>query len=502
VFGQVPLRRLAVLGIAAAGMTLAAAPARAEAPAKAPAEAPAKAPAPGSLDVSIRADNPLAPVVVLTNRGDTPCRVATTSLGTLSVTRAEQNGRAIEPVGLPIGLPDDVAFLVTGSVRTLDQGATQELKVPSLPGGPTGRGLRTVGWSPRTGPYALLYPVHRDTPLSLDVTYAMPVALDGGPPVCAGAAGSTGSAKPAGTAGTGATGGRGRTIASAGKRWGWLAAGGLVTAIAVLILAALLPLPGRALPVPGRALLVPLRALPRGRALRRLASLLHDRLRVPERRRRTFAGTAGVAALLLGLGVLGAIAGRTQPAAAVIRVSPPDPVLQKAWDDCRTVLHHPGNDPAGILPKLEGAGFDVELRHVTRPEDVGEHPKPGGAVIFWWPGDRHRYPGRGGNADPCTVLYHELYHAFQDAGGGVEDVNCRSATQPTPTNHARGYIAQRELQATRWENELRGRLGLPAATTTATTRSRRTTAAFPCRRTGAVRANVRAVARCRSRARI
>jgi hypothetical protein len=51
-----------------------------------------------TLKLSVQADKALPPVIVLTNTGTAPCRVATTALGPLTIVAAEQDGSAIVPL--------------------------------------------------------------------------------------------------------------------------------------------------------------------------------------------------------------------------------------------------------------------------------------------------------------------------------------------------------------------------------------------------------------------
>jgi hypothetical protein len=78
-------------------------------------------------------------------------------------------------------------------------------------------------------------------------------------------------------------------------------------------------------------------------------------------------------------------------------------------------------------------------------------------IIFWDPTDHHAYAGGGGNADPCTTLYHEMYHGKEDLTGGQDHSPCVTAVGPSglPTN---------EVNATRAQNILRVKLGLPPRT--------------------------------------
>ncbi|MBV1853826.1 M91 family zinc metallopeptidase [Catellatospora tritici] len=358
------------------------------------AAAPAYA-ADGGLTVTVRATDPLAPVVTLTNGGTEPCQVAATGLGTLTITALTQDNRSTAPIVFTPGFDEPLTTVIAQQLRTLDPGQSIDLKLQVVPAGPTGHALEDIAY---TGPIAttgLLYPVRAGMPLELSVTYALPIAVESGPPPCQ-AAGPSGDAPPTAQAAPPSTGDR--------LLWIGVAAGVLVLLILVVWLL--------------------------------------------RRRRRG----AAVAALLL-LAALGAPGWQPRAAEAVVQVA--DPALQGAYDSCIATLQQPGHDPAGILPTLLGPGVTVILE---APTDGVTHE--GGAstslmIIYWNPDDRHAYVGSGGTADPCTSLYHEMYHAYEDSRGGQDHHECITAGE----HHT--SIGINEVNATRAQNQLRAALGLP-----------------------------------------
>lgn len=165
--------------------------------------------------------------------------------------------------------------------------------------------------------------------------------------------------------------------------------------------------------------------------------------------RRKKPAAAAVLFLLAGTGMLI----HAKPALADYDV---DPSLQTDFNDCMNTFRQPGHDPAGLLPGLDGSYHvhvvpghgDVDHADVLRDQ----------AFIFWDPTDRHAYFGGGGNADPCTTLYHELSHASQGQQGTW-------SMDPCATTDARGRTLPRtEVVATQAQNLLRVALGMPART--------------------------------------
>lgn len=344
------------------------------------------------LAVAVRTDDPRAPVVTLTNLGQAACQVAPTAAGTVTFSRVEQDGAAIEPILYDATFPEPLDYLLATGLRTLEPGGSIDLLIRVPPVGPTGYAVDSVAWS-ASGALGALYPIQPDRPLVLEVAYAIPIAAGADQVLCA----------------MGSDSGQG---AGSQPRRGWLiwALVGVGVLVFLLLAAAVVIL--------------------------------------ARRRRRAAAG--GTAALLLVAGMMLADSGY-RPAHATITV---DPSLSEAWAACSATLHGPGGDPAGILPTLEADGVSVQIIPAAPGSPTGEGAaSPTQLFVYWDTGDTHAYHGTGGNADPCTSLYHELYHAWEDANGGQDTAPCVTADGPSglPIN---------EVNATRAQNQLRRLLDL------------------------------------------
>src|SRR5581483_2062393 len=144
----------------------------------------AAAPAPSGLDIKVRASDPLKPVVVLTNNSGKPCQVANTALGTIAVTSASQDGKAITPIPVDVGFLDRLDSLLAERLQTLAAGKSAEINIPVVKAGPTGQALEVVTWSD-SGPFGSLFPIAKDMPLTLEVGYSVPLPPDEKTPLCA-----------------------------------------------------------------------------------------------------------------------------------------------------------------------------------------------------------------------------------------------------------------------------------------------------------------------------
>jgi von Willebrand factor type D domain len=392
------------MALAAGGAAPAGAAPGGAAPAGAAAAAPSSSPSvsesasvdiPG-LRVAVHAEDATKPTVVLTNGARVACRVATTPLGTLTLSSVEQNGTDVDPVFFDAAFSDSIELALANRLRVLRPGESAELRLPVLPVGPTGSAVETVALS-AAGPIGALYPIHSDRALQFAAAYAVPIASEGiGLCVVAGS----------GPAGGGATAGR-----PAWVMW-------VIIAVAALI---------------GLVILILIIGL-----IRRRRSGRGPR-----------AGTGAAAALLIVTAMV-VLTSKATPARADIDV---DPSLQGAWDSCSTIFHGQGGDPAEILPTLEGSGTTVRI--VPANGDITHEgaASPTQIFVFWDIDDHHKYFGSGGEADPCTSLYHELYHAWEDATGGQDHTPCVGPTGPSglPVN---------EVTATRAQNKLRKLLGM------------------------------------------
>lgn len=137
-----------------------------------------------------------------------------------------------------------------------------------------------------------------------------------------------------------------------------------------------------------------------------------------------------------------------QPVSAQVTV--PDSVRGE-WDSCMASLEANRDITGPILDLIN----NPSIRIIIDPSDTG------GAYMGAWPdgtyhiqwnvNDHHPYAGTGGNADPCTSMYHELYHILDMENRTFSRDDC-----------AGSGIEIKEVMAVRAQNALRVRLGLPA----------------------------------------
>ena len=144
--------------------------------------------------------------------------------------------------------------------------------------------------------------------------------------------------------------------------------------------------------------------------------------------------------------------------------------------NCLGQFRAPGGDPDAILPTLYNPQFPIVLEPTLSPGSAtipyrqgsrlapngiptiyGGSGKQVGSVIQWNPFDVSPYIGSTVLRDPCASLYHELYHAYQNATASTDNRNFPGTKIPT-----------REVLAVRAENDWRSRHGLPLRTSYAT----------------------------------
>lgn len=344
------------------------------------------------LDIAVRGDDPLKPVVVLTNKGGSPCQVVTSALGTVAITRAEQAGSVVEPSPMDVAIEDGPHWADRWHI--LAPGASTEipLNVVEIK---QGLALESVSWSGGAG-FGSLYVLQPGQPVKLEVTYSVPVAPEGEPPAC-----------PPAISGMAAGPGE---EAAAEKRVNLWLYGAIAGAFVVIGLVVILLVIGR-------------------------------------RRRKA---TATVVLLLAALGAFGWPASQARADFSV------DPGLQGAFDDCMELLRQPGNDPAGILPALDAPDMNVQVVDANGDDTHAGILDDRNAIIFWDPNDRHAYHGSGGNADPCTSLYHEMHHVWQ---GNQHTYSLDPCATSDPGGRT---LPKTEVLATHAQNALRRRLGMPA----------------------------------------
>lgn len=154
--------------------------------------------------------------------------------------------------------------------------------------------------------------------------------------------------------------------------------------------------------------------------------------------------------VFLGLGMLW----HQSPKVFADVVVPPE--LQATYDGCIATFNANSDITGPILRILNDPANHFEIVHTSGVgSDMTGRPNPahpGGGIfrIYWNPDDHHRYAGTGGYPDACSVLYHELYHALDQLNGTFSRDDC-----------AGSGIETKEVMATRAQNVLRQRLGLP-----------------------------------------
>lgn len=155
-----------------------------------------------------------------------------------------------------------------------------------------------------------------------------------------------------------------------------------------------------------------------------------------------------VAAMVLVLGVVALLGLQTQPVQARITVPPS---AQADWDTCLGTLRANADITGPILNLIDNPAMNIIIEHTNSGgTEAGSRWPDGSYHVYWNTGDRHPYAGTGGNADPCTSIYHELYHILDMENGTFSRDDC-----------AGSGIETKEVMATRAQNLLRARLGMP-----------------------------------------
>lgn len=155
-----------------------------------------------------------------------------------------------------------------------------------------------------------------------------------------------------------------------------------------------------------------------------------------------------VAAMVIALGIVTMLGLQAQPVQARITVPPS---AQGDWDTCLGTLRANSDITGPILNLIDNPDMNIIIEHTTSGgTEAGSRWPDGSYHIYWNTGDRHPYAGTGGNADPCTSIYHELYHILDMENGTFSRDDC-----------AGSGIETKEVMATRAQNLLRARLGMP-----------------------------------------
>ncbi len=146
-----------------------------------------ESPLKGSLNI----ENPVKPVLELTNTGSQACAVINTSYGTVSVSRFEQEGKTIEAIPIQTNLDDSMDVFFERNVKVLQPGEKTAIELAVYPF-KSGSALKTISWSKTTGAFGMIYPFVANKPYTLEIAYQPPVAALGDVPLCGSASASTG----------------------------------------------------------------------------------------------------------------------------------------------------------------------------------------------------------------------------------------------------------------------------------------------------------------------
>lgn len=160
-----------------------------------------------SLSASIRNTDLLKPVLVLTNTSSKQCQVVQSAIGTVSVTKAIQDGKEISPLPITVAFDDGLEVQLANKLQTIQPGKSIEIPLQIVPY-KDGQALQSITWSKETGAFGTIYPLTSNKPYSLGITYVAPITGTNGIPMCGIVMGKSDSAfdtasviKPAGIIG-------------------------------------------------------------------------------------------------------------------------------------------------------------------------------------------------------------------------------------------------------------------------------------------------------------
>ncbi len=159
--------------------------------------------------------------------------------------------------------------------------------------------------------------------------------------------------------------------------------------------------------------------------------------------RKRHAGKIAATAVVIALG----LAGFANPQTAHADVTVPSD-MQAAFNGCIDTFNANRDITGPVLDLFNDPAYHFEIVRTTGGSDMTGFDHT--FTIYWNPDDRHPYAGTGGSADPCTSLYHELYHALDMRNGTFSRNDCGGSG-----------IETKEVMATRAQNALRERLGMP-----------------------------------------
>jgi hypothetical protein len=373
----------------------------------------AAAPPPAPIGLTLASAKPHyaagePPAVTFTVRNDSaqPCQVPAVADGPVQVTGATRDGKSISPVFATVYFGGGLTAAMTAQLHTLAPGAS--VSFPGVVVGGAERSTSAVG----DGSVAALWPVSAAGTYELSAAYSAPALAVSGPPLCAGSSDDstvTFTVDPAAAS----------APAPSGNRLGLVIAGAAVLVVLALVVFWL----------------------------------------VRRRGRRGPPAVAGVLAALLVL-TLG-ITTAARPSAASWTIPHPAEIhFENTVNGCMAGFAKPGGDPAGIMPTITSSRtppvtIDRQLHGQgpnTTPTPLAKGGNGSSTILFNDYADED-HPDDG-DVDPCTELYHELYHAYEFMKHTDSNDDCGSTGIKTD-----------EVEASFAENKYRASHGLSPRTT-------------------------------------
>lgn len=336
--------------------------------------------------------SPAQPTITLTNTSESPCQILDTAQGTTAIVKLMQSGKQLTPQVIDSATDEDIGYLLKNHFKTLQPGASASILLQSNKTA-QGQVLRSTTWSADGGAYVTQYSVASAGDLAIEGTYTIPIMPASGARICAASVPIQVGDKPI-------------------WRIAMYVAGLLILVVLVLIIVVIL-----------------------------------RRRRKPKLGAKTTTTKAVLLFLVVGM-TMSLVLPRQAHASVTV-----SPGLQSAFDTCMGTLRANRDITGPVLDALDAAGVHVEIVPTSGGSETTGYRAGSDEnfTIYWNPTDTHAYAGTGGSADPCTSLYHEMYHVLDMHNGTFSRADC-----------AGSGIETKEVMATRAQNILRERLGMPA----------------------------------------
>jgi hypothetical protein len=322
---------------------------------------------PSQLKARVDDKDPLNPILVITNQSASSCQLVKSALGTVSVSRMQQDAQEISPQPVNVAIDDGLEEFLKNKLQTLNPNESAEIPLQVVKNG-EGYAFQAVTWSKLTGPIGMMYPFDFNKPYLLTVTYFSPITSSNGIPMCESVTASNGSVI---------------NIFSALKKIG------IVTFVIIVLLTFLYFIKSKKTPT---------KKSPKLKKVS--AGLLIFALLLPS----LFVGTHRVQAEY------------TIPESST-----------GAFDNCLAILDSHPDITGDVLDRLDGARIDIFPTH-DGSNWATDWPD-GSYRIYWDPTNEYNYYSDDGSvivSTPCDRLFHEMYHIYELMNGSFSRQFCGS----------------------------------------------------------------------------